>query len=789
MLDILDINSSDKDMSEILELKASFRDYLEKDVKEGTVKHGTVLIINNFPGHELIDYLIIGHIEDKPKNYHRINYRGISYYLDSFVIAVVKFDSIRFTDVDNVNLYDAKASFNYLQDNKEFNNDLRKYLEKYENVWSKTIYHYSNRLDIRFFSPEILVNTKITAENLIRAFTLQNIKQFPKQNRITSFKKVVLKELTTSKIEEISRNIIENSRGQFEYGIITKKKLNLISSNAILLDKLFESIGHSVNIITGKAGTGKTIILLKAIFRLISNGQRARFLTFNNALVKDVKNTLRGYGDFNSQSYSSSTIHSFFFKLSKKLGINLMLSEERVKELMGICEIRFDKFKPTYDTIKNGKRYTEESLLKDIQNREKDESNYPEFREIAKFFVTDVRDFRSWEKIKGDYLEKKIKLLRPKLGSKVFLADYPKVLEALHEAYFDPEKFWLKYDIKNRYDLLSKVYKSDNHFNENKISIEAVKDKVKEIKRSLEWSIIFIDEAQDCEQYEKEILYLSRGFENVVVASGGKEQLIRSSGVRDWSQSWGKKISTNYTKAKRTTYRQKENIVNFVNVLAENYEIEMKLKSHIATKGVGKIILDIRADDGSKFNCTQIDELLKYGKYNGCSAYESLMILVTPNYVVNTSETKTFKVGVTDHVKEVKLKTGKALKTNDCFNDNEIWSGVGENKSELEVPFHNQIRILPYDSCRGLEAWTVMCMDLDGFIKMKLMSEDAKSYLEGDLYYNDEERKQKYVLTWLLMAFTRPMDTLYLDLRNSRTSISKKIIQICRSINGVEILE
>ena len=132
MLDILDINSSDKDMSEILELKASFRDYLEKDVKEGTVKHGTVLIINNFPGHELIDYLIIGHIEDKPKNYHRINYRGISYYLDSFVIAVVKFDSIRFTDVDNVNLYDAKASFNYLQDNKEFNNDLRKYLEKYE---------------------------------------------------------------------------------------------------------------------------------------------------------------------------------------------------------------------------------------------------------------------------------------------------------------------------------------------------------------------------------------------------------------------------------------------------------------------------------------------------------------------------------------------------------------------------------------------------------------------------------------------------------------------------------
>ena len=82
-----------------------------------------------------------------------------------------------------------------------------------------------------------------------------------------------------------------------------------------------------------------------------------------------------------------------------------------------------------------------------------------------------------------------------------------------------------------------------------------------------------------------------------------------------------------------------------------------------------------------------------------------------------------------------------------------------------------------------------MCLDLDGFIKQKRESDQAKLYLADDLFLTEQERKDKYAITWLLMAFTRPMDTLYLDLRNSNSAISKKIITICRNLKGIEIIE
>ncbi len=583
--------------------------------------------------------------------------------------------------------------------------------------------------------------------------------------------------------------IIGNTNDKFEYGIITKKKLELIAMKKNkIVDDIHEHIGNSINIITGNAGTGKTVFLAKSIYRLIGNNHRARFLTFNHALIKDMRCTLRGYGNFTISNFSSSTIHKYFYKLVKEMGINLILSEERVNELISVCSIRFDKFRPTYDKIKNQYHFTEVFLIDDVTQREKDKSNYPEFRDIAKYFM-DVKDFRSWDNIKQDYLDKKRQFLLQFMGSKVFIEDYPKVLETLYLSITDTAKFYNDFNIKNRYDLLSFIYKVDKHTDEKKIPYESVEKQVQKIERSANWSIIFIDEAQDCEQYEKEILFKLRGSENMVVASGGKEQLIRTSGVRIWNLSNGRKIPFNINKLYGSSHRQKENLINFVNELAKEYAINLELKSHVSSKGTGKIILDLRSDF-SLYDFMQINNLLKYGKLNECSIYESLMILVTSKYVEYETE-ESFRVDVTDHVEKVNKSVNRTLKEEAVFEENSIsiWSGVSENKSEIQIPFQNQTRVISYDSCRGLEAWSVMCLDLDGFIDFKRKSDDAKGYLSDDLFLSEDERKDKYALTWLLMAFTRPIDTLYIDLRKRDNPISKKIVEICRKLEGIEILE
>ena len=223
--------------------------------------------------------------------------------------------------------------------------------------------------------------------------------------------------------------------------------------------------------------------------------------------------------------------------------------------------------------------------------------------------------------------------------------------------------------------------------------------------------------------------------------------------------------------------------------MAKEYTIDLQLKSDSSSKGTGKIIIDLR-ETKSLYDFNRIDTLLKYGKFNECSIYESLMILVTSKYIEYETE-KSFIIDGTDHVEEINNSINKKLKEEKTFEENgiSIWSGISENKSELQIPFHNQIRVIPYDSCRGLEGWSVMCLDLDGFIKQKRESDQAKLYLADDLFLTEQERKDKYAITWLLMAFTRPMDTLYLDLRNSNSAISKKIITICRNLKGIEIIE
>lgn len=783
MLEIIDVNSSAECLNEILELKESFKNHLSN------VKDGTVVIINNFPAHEIIDYLIILNIKKKSGNYYRIRNNGSNHYIDNIVLAVSKLSEDDLSGVDNTNLYSDNASFNYVETNKEFNNELSKFFKNFQNVWCCTMFQITNSKNINHFSPELLLNRKLTAENILHAFAFQQIKRYPKISRIRAFAKDVSEGFDTYKIQQFVENIISNTNEKFEYGILTKKKLELIAvKKNKIVDDIHEHIGNSINIISGKAGTGKTVYLAKSIYRLVGNKHRARFLTFNHALIKDMKCTLRGYGNFNLSNFASSTIHKYFYKLVNEMGINLILSEERVNELISICSIRFDKFKPTYDKIKSQFHFTEQFLIKDVTQREEDTSNYPEFREIAKYFM-EVRDFRNWNQIKQIYLDRKRQFLLRFIGSKVFLEDYPKVLETLYLSITDTAKFYKDFNIANRYDLLSFIYKVDKHTDDKKIPYENVEKQVQKIKRSANWSIIFIDEAQDCEQYEKEILFELRGSENIVVASGGKEQLIRTSGVRMWNLSNGRKIPFNIKKLYGSSHRQKENIISFVNDLAKEYAINLQLKSHVSSKGVGKIILDLR-NEYSLYDFKQIDNLLKYGKLNECSIYESLMILVTSKYVQYETE-KSFRVDVTDHVEKVNKSVNRALKEEEIFEKNQIsiWSGVSENKSELQVPFQNQTRVISYDSCRGLEAWSVMCLDLDGFIDYKRKADDAKRYLADDLFLTEEDRKDKYALTWLLMAFTRPIDTLYLDLRKRENPISKKIVEICRKLKGVEILE
>ncbi len=130
-------------------------------------------------------------------------------------------------------------------------------------------------------------------------------------------------------------------------------------------------------------------------------------------------------------------------------------------------------------------------------------------------------------------------------------------------------------------------------------------------------------------------------------------------------------------------------------------------------------------------------------------------------------------------------------------NDFMFWDGTKMDKSNLQVPTSNETRLIYYESCRGLEAWSVVCFSFDDFFKNKLNDSDAgrfliddkeKSNLMQDLFnVSNEDRKKMYAATWILMAMTRTIDTLYIQISDKNSEFGKVVTEyLCLKNKNVQ---
>lgn len=109
-------------------------------------------------------------------------------------------------------------------------------------------------------------------------------------------------------------------------GVLTRKKLELLGIDQLDKDisSTYNSIGQKFNILTGRAGTGKTVQLLQLAYRLAKDDNRCILLTYNHALVSDIRRLI-DYAPLPTRVDGSmvaiKTINSFFHSLMKGLGI------------------------------------------------------------------------------------------------------------------------------------------------------------------------------------------------------------------------------------------------------------------------------------------------------------------------------------------------------------------------------------------------------------------------------------------------------------------------------------
>jgi len=270
------------------------------------------------------------------------------------------------------------------------------------------------------------------------------------------------------------------------------------------------------------------------------------------------------------------------------------------------------------------------------------------------------------------------------------------------------------------------------------------------------WDYILIDEAQDWSENEKNILFRIYGKEHIIVADG-VDQFMRSGEKQNWAR--GLKQNTDfYKKTEEKGLRQKYNLVNFVNQFAAECNLSWKVEPNSFFVG-GRVIIYCK-----QYTTDFHNQLYKQCKDNGNAAYD-MLFLVPPQLVESDADGK-----------------NKRFSRFETFRNNGICLFDGTNSNlKTKYPVNiNECRLFQYDSCRGLEAWTVVCLQFDELIKYKLQTwkDDGKEPLGLS---SPEERRNNFVKLWSLMPLTRAIDTLVITIKDKESdtaNLLKKLAEV-----------
>ena len=308
-------------------------------------------------------------------------------------------------------------------------------------------------------------------------------------------------------------------------------------------------------------------------------------------------------------------------------------------------------------------------------------------------------------------------LYEGKMSGDKFLSHYDKVLEELNSFLSDPE------------------------------SVCLVKEEILE-DSYLDWDYLLIDEAQDWNEAERDVVLKLFDKGNIIVADGGN-QFVRRGKVCDWTV-----IHERNNIKLKYCLRQKENIISFLNLLTK-------------TMGVttGKI-LGTDKMPGGKVRIISSDRLFETHNEEMKRLKEKENIAYDMLYLVPHSL-----------VRKDGMDSCFARKTEFEKNGVFLWDGTNSNNRESYSVRNDEVRVLQYDSARGLEGWTIVCMDFDEFIKEK-DSEYVEGEIDSLLLESPEEHKKKYIYNWVMIPLTRAIDTLVITLSDCESEIGRTLKSI-----------
>jgi hypothetical protein len=249
---------------------------------------------------------------------------------------------------------------------------------------------------------------------------------------------------------------------------------------------------------------------------------------------------------------------------------------------------------------------------------------------------------------------------------------------------------------------------------------------------------VCIDEAQDCLDTERDLIRILYSPERIVLADG-IDQLVRRQTACDWTTSIkpAARLHVDLTQS----LRMSRNIAEFATAMANAMGLEgWRISPHPELSG-GRIVILSRKYDREFFE--ELLTSLKEAKL----WHRDLLVCVPPSEIVTQMSKRDSQVG------EALRSWGYG-----------VWNGCDEEVRRAEVADNDQIRIVQYDSMRGLEGWSTVLIALDDFYKHRVAHPNV---LPGDRCTPDDVAKR-----WMLMAVTRAAQTLAITLSDPSSEVA-----------------
>lgn len=259
----------------------------------------------------------------------------------------------------------------------------------------------------------------------------------------------------------------------------------------------------------------------------------------------------------------------------------------------------------------------------------------------------------------------------------------------------------------------------------------------------LNWDYCLIDEAQDWLKIEQDVILKLFDKECIIVADGG-QQYVRGIETCDWNS-----LPDRQSTKLKNSLRQKSNIVKFINhYLDELGRNEYRITDSGKLAG-GKVIICKESEKRFRVLKKELQEL----KSAGNIPYD--MLFLVPSELVNKNPRKF---------------TQKKLYADHGFF---LWDGTNEEERKTYSQIGDEERVLQYDSARGLEAWTVVCIDFDTFVEEK--KNMPLDHIRQDSLYLEsaEDIQMKNLINWILIPLTRAIDTIVITISDPNSPTAK----------------